>query len=530
MKNQLFILFFIITISFLSTLSYAQSTEVNEAVTSTITITSTPPEKGVKPIISEQAREYYMIGARSLKMGEQSLTKVKQALNNAFKLNKVTLMSIRELFKETQIPLADFFTLLDKTYKYPEFLRVYNILRAQSSTNLQTAYQSFDKAIKNSQGFVDAYLLKALTCLEMCWYEEAISAFRQAWKIGLEKVIVINPLEEEFEKICFGIANISLTKPEFFKDILPEKIIKKFMETKEAKLKKIEEDTFEDEKLLEIANQLLLNKFELAKFYCLSAKKSEAQTEFKNVYNEELEQMLMYESEKYAQANREIEILESNIKSLSGEVTLYFNIDKSLLDAFKLKTNLIFFKESVLPASVDDLIIYLMPTQYKVEIKNEGTYLNINQETLRVKLPHGTHICLIQLPHLEILENNKIPFGISLENKERKYYDRLFPQMELKIALRDGRMQTINLRQGEYTWNKEGSLINNNTGETCKLKRGPFSANIVASKINLFAGEGEYNLKIEKLGKWEVKVGQEASYTFSKYSLGLMGVLLFAIR
>lgn len=525
MNKQLFIFILIVPFFFLSERCYSQTV----AQTS---ITSPTQQKEIKQVISREAKEYYMIGARNLKSGQEALKKATNALNNAFNVNRISIVTLRNLFKEERIPIADFFIQLEKKYKYAEFLRIYNIFRQQVANNLQTANESFNKAIKNSQGFVDAYLLKTLACLEMCWYEEAISAFEQALKIGLDRLIIINPLEEEFEKACFGLAHISLTKPNLFKDkqIPPDMIIKKFMELREAKLKKIEGDTFDDEKLIQIANQLLLNRFELAKFYWLNFKKAEAIAEFEKVYNEELRQILVYETEKYAQANREIEILESNIKNLRGEVTLYFEQDKQLVDTFQSKVNLKFFKETTSPTTVDDLFIYLMPTRYEVEIKNEGVYQNVGAERLRLKLPHGVHTCLMELPKLEIIETNRIPLGITIENKERKYYERLFPQMEFKIALGEGRFQTINLNQGEYQWDKQGSLINKATGELYRLKRGPFSAKLVISKLELFAGEGEYGLKIEKVGQWEVKVGKEASSTFSKYSLGLMGVLFLALR
>lgn len=475
-----------------------------------------------------QAERSYMIGERYLSKGIFSLRKGEEILNEACKENNITIMKLREMFDKERVELTHFLSSLEKEYDDPRFQKAKDLIKRDAADNLSAAIESFEEAITSDPGFVDAYLKKTLACLEMGHSIEAIKTFKKAMGIGLEKVMSIDPLGDEFRDILYGVASELLQMPHEEVKITPEEIIGLLMELRATLIKESQMRSKTEEERIDLQNRQILNNFEMVRFYRENQKKREAKAEF-DKQNDLVRIEIEANPEIYREAEREIKRLTGEIFDLRGEASLTFDIDPSILrdlHYIDISAGLRFIRDPAATATTDAISIYLLPIGYEVEFKNEIIATDVAHGTFN--LPMGDYTCMIEIPKMQILDENRFPFVISFE-REGKHLRNLSPDLNLKITDEIGGKHNLLLFQDKYICSDEGYLIDER-GEHQRLHKGSFKADITERRIELLEGS-EYALKIKKSYDWKPPVlAKHTQRTISKIGLGALPLLFILLR
>ncbi|MEW6605844.1 MAG: hypothetical protein AB1414_00140 [bacterium] len=480
--------------------------------------------------LPKEVENYFTEGVLNFRRTKNSLGEMKEKLNKIFEEKEITLDKLRELFPQEEVSLSNFFDGLKEKYKTEEFSFINEVIK-QDVINLQLAKESFEKVIDSEKQFIDAYIFKSLTCLEMGLYEEAISSFKKIPESEFKKEF-IEPLE--FENLFFGIAKLSLDakrnrlKIKGAENLVPENIIDRLIRIREFELKSIIEKKTVQKNLAELYNEEMLNRFKLVEFYIKNQEKERATKEFEEVYKEVKDEL---KEEIYNQVKEEIDNLKKKgIEPLPGSSIFDFEMEEPIIKRFEPKIEIKIFKQSEYPACCDK-DFYIIPAKGKIEFKNEGIYYPITDLKEKkmelpkdIELPSGKYTYIINLSNVKIIEPDKFPLGIVIENKERDLKDNLCPELHIK-----GEKGSVILKENVYEWNqKYGNLTNKTTKNTVKLATGSSIEKVIIHNLPLYKGEGKYKVKIIRIGDWPVP--GEGDKPLAIVGLGSMILLTLIIR
>ncbi|MFH1861046.1 MAG: hypothetical protein ABH870_08595 [bacterium] len=486
--------------------------------------------------ISKEAKEYYLIGKRHLSNGCSYLAKGREMLDNAFKKNNVSVSTLRasfeEKFEDTRIPLTDFFDILYKRYRYSEIMTAKSLFQ-EASKELVSAREAFDKASQCSQDFTEAYLYSCLACLKMGWDKEAIISFKQAMKIGVNKLRLIDPLSEEIRGIFYEIARISPQLSDKEGVGSPENIIGTLTTIQNNQLNKLIEDAFDDEKINKLKNNQLNSMFELTRFYLFCKNKEQANSSFITIH-ETIKDILANQGDTYQETIRDIESLEEEIKKIHGLASLTLKINENVVTEFEPVIRLKVINASKKTAKCDDLYLYFFPEGSGIEFRNEWIYPNITKDE-RISVPAGGYIIQVNLSNVEIVEKDKMPVALILENQKLGWVDeksiKLQPEVNLELQGNTIVECATRLEANQYICDmKEGFIINRNTGQRVELANGSLIKRMVIPEQAFLAQDerGEYILTIDNIGN-RIPIGKK-DVNLTRGGMGLMAFLFLMMR
>ncbi|MBU1752501.1 hypothetical protein KKG56_01360 [bacterium] len=486
--------------------------------------------------IPKEAKEYYLIGKRHLSNGCSYLAKGREMLDNAFKKNDVSVPTLRtsfeEKFEDTRIPLTDFFHILYKKYRYEEIMLAKSLFQ-DASKELVSAREAFDKASQCSQDFVEAYLYNCLACLKMGWDKEAIISFKQAAKIGVNRLRLINPLSEEIRDIFYEIALISSQLPDKEGVGSSENIIGTLTTIQCNQLNKLIEDAFDDEQINKLKNEQMKSMFELTRFYLFCKNKEQANISFITIHKT-IKDNLANQGDIYQETIRDIESLEEEIKKIHGLTELTLKIDEDVVTGFEPVVRLKMVNASKKKAECNDLYLYLFPEGSGIEFRNEWIYPNITKDE-RISVPVSEYDIQINISNVGIIEKDKMPVALILENQKLGWINeksiKLQPEVSLELQGNITEECATRLKANQYIYDmQEGFIINRNTGQRVKLANGSLIKKMILPEQGFLTqeGRGEYILTIAKLGNW-IPTGKK-DVNMAKGGMGIMAFLFLMMR
>ena len=478
--------------------------------------------------LNKNAAKCYKLGNRALNRGIKEMSQAKDSLDSLFMKKNISIVDIRECFKEEKkdvVSFSEFFDGLYKKYKLTELRKAKAAIIGSSYPELKKAVSLFSEAIKHDPAFVDAFLGRAMSYLEMGMDEEAILDLEKAMKIGFEKIVVMDVFNEEFKNLCLKITGLYLDKINLVDEDQQSNLIKtagdvmdKFIDARTLAAKELILTENMEEKKIMISDRYFIDKFIKATCYMSKGYKANADAEFNKVYEE-----LKSELDVYPTAKEQIDGLGYSIKNMAELATLRFEFEEDF-KVLKPYVNIELLKEEQKPAAMDDINIYLSDSKYEIRFKKDVMRQKISQGKFLI---HGGHYaCNIQLSGLEILEKDKIPFAIG----ETTYYKNIFPAMQLKIVSRKGgKLSTLVLTQDEYKINPEGTLYKG--VKVCSLEEGSCEVCMsISNKLNFMGGK-EYVIRIKKAYDWKPYIPIEIARRITKQAvLPVIGVLFLLLR
>ncbi len=477
-------------------------------------------------VLNKNAAKCYKLANRALKRGLKEMMEAKGSLDNLFVEQDISIIDIRECFKEKDVvSFPEFFDGLYKKYKLTGLREAKAAIIGSGYPELKKAVSSFSEAIKQDPAFVDAFLGRAIAYLEMGMEEEAKIDLEKAMTMGFEKIVVMNVLEEELKNLCLEIADLYLDRINLVDEDQQSNLIKsaedvldKFIEVRAATKELILAEDVEEKRIM-IMNQYFTDKFIKARCYLSRGLKANAEAEFNKVYEE-----LKSELDVYPTAKEEIDSLGYKIKNMAGLAVVRFEFEEDF-KVLKPSVNIELLREDRKPATMDDMNIYLSDSKYEIQFKKDAIRQGISQGKFLIS--GGHYACNIELSGLEILKKDKIPFAV----EETTFYKDIFPAMQLKILSRKGdKLSTITLPQQGYEINPDGTLYDKGK-KVCILEEGPCEVYMsISNKLNFMGGK-EYVIRIKKAYDWKPYIPIEIARRITKQAvLPGIGVLFLLLR
>ncbi len=461
-------------------------------------------------------------GKKELEKGVINLEMFKQLVK--YELQAETIRDIRNKIKsiKDEERFSSFLEILVNqcSYKYPTDGKFYwDVI----GSIFNEAKKKFEEAIKLEPTFVDAYLCKAIACVQMGDYEEALSTFEKV--IGtttngnVEKCIDITPfweieireyincpfkekkmyktrykteiIQDLFYTMADEVMNRRLKPPQGITcDDWAKRAIEVFMNWREKYLKEKIETTEDEDEKAKLTKKRIENCFELVNFYIKHQKRNEANTEVKNAENN------LKEKGKHAPAI--INNLKNKIEDLQE---IPFVMNEELVKEFRRNAEIRFWNDSDL-FDCKYLHLSFLSSGCFIDFKHEGFY-EYTGGTQSFFIKEQTNpTCEITLPQIEIKEENKVPFYLTKNNNvvtSPTSFELMFKEAPIRKYPRIGEsyewkrdennewtvIQTIRKEEGIPKYTEE------------KFEKGKkFTSNITMER---FAAE---KLEIKKGGKW----------------------------
>lgn len=458
--------------------------------------------------ISQQAGDRYLEGKSKLFIGSAKLTTAKQLLNETLVKNNVSITTLKELFEDEfegrRIPFRDFSDTLYKKYRYEEFNTVITLLK-EAETAMVEAKDAFHKASQSQVDFVDAYMGESIAWLKMGCYKEAIESFDKAQRSGFDNLRLFNPLEDDIKYIFYEIAMISGTKTS---EVV---VIKDLMELRGRYIQnKINKATSTDKEQLE--NIRMKNKFELAAFYNYCKKKQEAIDEFNSTWKD-VKKELVPSSQLY----NDLILLKKEIEEL---VSVRIEVDQDIIDRFEPIIKFKFINKNI--ACSNDLQIYLLPKNSEIEFMDKGI-CEYKKSTMdidnKVVVSRGMYSLQVDFLNMQIIESDKMPCALFLNDK--KQFNLLQPEVLFKNIKQEGKIQ---LECTRYMYEKDGSVIDPASKKKLTFTVGSTIERMIIPEFSFCPQEekGDYTLRLDKLGDWNIFVDHKINTARSMVTMALL--------
>lgn len=353
------------------------------------------------------ARGYYSAGEESLMEGVANLKRLKTLLNSFFVEEK--LIKIGDIRKKDKISALSFIKELkrisdcnDERFKnsFPDFYSV-ELWSTNIKEKFNLARTNFGEAIKRDNTFVDAYLGKAIACVEMGDYEEALEAFKEIRKQGIEKIRVTPQNKSLIQMLFYTMAD----------EVMKRRLTLSEGEKYEEWAKRVIEDFMNWQKKLGNLSEReeLSNCFELVRFYTRHHKKVEAEKEYQKV------EIKDWMATKYPGTIEEVKNGYENMKEIS------VTISDDLVKEFKKPVMIKFFRDDNV-LSWDYLYLSFSSEGCFVEFKYEVSCECISvEQRLFIERQQNLPTCEITVPQIEIKKSKDnrdiLPFCVAINNE-----------------------------------------------------------------------------------------------------------------
>ncbi len=327
------------------------------------TAETTPPNSSAP---FSQQKLPLTVGRTALANAQKQIASANESLNKI-----LTVEMLQSILGMGEMPVSEF---LDKLLKESGATILRNRVDAikndyaQAGEHLKTTLQNFQQATFGFQ-VADAHLKLADTYLLMNRDKEAIQAYQNCRKSGFENLTV--PIDE-FRRITHQIAILFAKEKTPIGEENPGiAIIHDFIKFADNSYSKQKnnfggalEDTPDAERA--IISNMMLNKFELVRFYINTFRKDDARREYDNRYAEVKEQLAQYPD-----AQIRIEELNAAVDDIKDNVDVTFTFISEEFDRKTKKTNS-FFIEAEEPI-LTEAKLYLIP--YKPKPSDDSVQL-----------------------------------------------------------------------------------------------------------------------------------------------------------
>ena len=469
---------------------------------------------------AREALRAYELGKRALRDVENLRGEALRLLDERLGANKITRGKLRELFGKERVQLAEFFDRLEEEYHDRYFGDVLRDLR-KARKRLGRAYENFQNAVKFDPDFLDAYVMKINTCLNMDWNVEVIRTYEAIKDKPLSDLRKLDPLPsmesdrirgDSVKDVIFEIAKVyhenrdlveeirALEESEAKKEPLGKEveptpveapqeeaveIIKRFVAERDRLLKQRQEGLNRRSKeYVELDNIRMIDQFALAEFYKVIGWKTSADRAFRET---ERKVIRIFGRPEYAMAEERIRALNREIEGMENMVSVDFNVDEAFVLNWRTKAKVTFLRGEdsfKTPVSVNDLVISVIPGM-RNDIGSRKAYTSGLITGENVPLPAGMYSAIVEIPTIPIRTQDQIPFEFLHVYSEGTMKQILNPAYHLEI--RGGRgTRRIDLIEGRYT--RAGGVFFDSDNKRVTFPSGVCKAYVEIVGLNYYTG------------------------------------------